>query len=289
MEDLSRTMNPEKKQRRATIDTVVPPTTKETEDLAIPASSLPSPFLDVPAFMMTKMKKRCLALSLAASRDPTVLLSSYASMRNETFKGILSSFMEVTTSTTMDDQSSSMANLLDQEELVTYLRQLAHLKNMTRYFQLQLEQWSHSLHVGQTEKIWAGRMPQKLAMKNSICPGYGRRKHIIEQRINHYRKKLEKNNSDVNNHLEQWPSIVTDCDLMTSVIEDLINRDQQDLRLDIERRQTLFQLDAKDHQLLQAFYALKPKRAQVGHSDVHVYLTLHLDRSSKDDLESDSR
>lgn len=52
---------------------------------------------------------------------------------------------------------------------------------------------------------------------------------------------------------------------MIKFIDDLVNRDQSELRIDLKRRQTLLKLDAQDHQLLQAFYLLKPKQVQVSY------------------------
>lgn len=55
--------------------------------------------------------------------------------------------------------------------------------------------------MGITENIWTGRIVLKNAIKNSISPSYGRRKHLIEQRLKIYQNKLQKMNEDLLTHL----------------------------------------------------------------------------------------
>lgn len=276
MTNADETMKRKKKQRRTNTNTKIPKNDdhqlSSSEIVVCKAekpinrnSSLSSlPLLDLPSFMLNKMKKRCSALSLASSRDPTILLMNYSTMSNETFKGVLSNFISATLPMGQYEKWSSLMDLLDHDDIVTYLRQLTYMKNMASYFHLQIDQWCHYHHVGTTEKIWIGRLSSKMALKNSTCQSYGRKKHVVEQRITLYKKKLERINRDIKSHSEQCPTILlTYHDLMIEIIDDLIEREQYELRVDIQRRQTLLKMDAKDRQLLQNFYGSKPKQLQV--------------------------
>lgn len=157
MKNLGQNINRKKKQRRTMIngnqssasDMHLSTSTTNTNEVKSPlvsdvtTSSLSSsqlmPFVDVLSFIMMRMKKRCAALSLGLIRDPSIILSNYSTMPNETIKDVLFHFIQATASKQVKDQSSSLESL-DHDEVVTYLHQWTHLKNRTSYFQLQVQQ-----------------------------------------------------------------------------------------------------------------------------------------------------
>jgi hypothetical protein len=59
------------------------------------------------------------------------------------------------------------------------------------------------------------------------------------------------------------PDYNNDMNKITYVINNLIYKDQYPLRIELERRRHMLQLDAKEHQLVSDFYQLKPRKSEV--------------------------
>ncbi|CAF0947408.1 unnamed protein product [Rotaria sordida] len=50
---------------------------------------------------------------------------------------------------------------------------------------------------------------------------------------------------------------------ITTMINNLIDKDQNQLRLELERRKTMLRLDAEEHRPVEKFYVLKPRQTKV--------------------------
>ena len=203
------------------------------------------------------MNKKCIPLNTHSNTDPTLFLSNYSTMSNKVFKEML----VILTRTKMDP--NSYVQLFENDEILTFIRQLTHLINTAKYLQLQDEQWSYYYNLGLTEGIWTGRVSKKMALTNSMNYTYGRSKVLIEQRLKKYKKSLEKINNDIQTHFKTSSHSSPLLDQVVALVNELIHHDQYQLRIELERRRNMLKFDAKDHQLIQAFYQLKPRKSEV--------------------------
>ncbi|CAF2033761.1 unnamed protein product [Rotaria magnacalcarata] len=110
--------------------------------------------------------------------------------------------------------------------------------------------------------IWTGRVSKEMATINSMSYTYGRRKQLIEQRQKYFQGQIEENIRQFNEHLKQMPSSI-DTMKLPQIITDFMHTSQYQLRIDFERRKRILKFDAKDHQLVEAFYRLKPRQTEI--------------------------
>ena len=214
--------------------------------------------------------------------DPSRFLLDYSMMSNATFKQML-----------LDDPSINLLDeFLNDEEKLTFTRQYVQLVNKLNYFKLQDEQWTYYYQLGINEGIWTGRVSKQMAQLNSMPSTYGRRKLLIEQRRKYFQAQLTDITSQLQEHKEKVPCNMDINKLMT-ILDDFINRDQYQLRLEFERRRHILKYDAKDHQLVDTFYKLKPRKTEVCKTYSillsGVYSSIYLDSLSKKYLENYSR
>ncbi|CAF3878548.1 unnamed protein product [Rotaria sp. Silwood1] len=166
------------------------------------------------------------------------------------------------TSTSNNMNTDTLSELLNQKEILVFIRQLTHLVNKLNYSQLQHEQWSYYYNLGMTEGIWTGRVSKKMAEANSMCYSYGRSKVLTKQRLKKYKQQCPQIQETINQHTKQIPHDI-DMTLVTNVINNLIHKDQHQLRLELDRRKTMPRLDAEEHKLVDQFYTLKPRQTEV--------------------------
>ncbi|CAF1290953.1 unnamed protein product [Rotaria sp. Silwood1] len=226
------------------------------------------PNAQVPNLSVTQdlpMKKIYNPLDLSTSSDPTLLLPNYLTISDSKFKEML------LTSTSNNMNTEALSELLNQKEILVFIRQLTHLVNKLNYTQLQHEQWSYYYNLGMTEGIWTGRVSKKMAEANSMCYSYGRSKVLIKQRLAKYKQQCPQIQETINQHMKQIPPNI-DMTLVTNMINSLIQKDQHQLRLELGRRKTMLRLDAQAHQLVDHFYTLKPRQTEVSMQTVHRYL-----------------
>ncbi|CAF4199114.1 unnamed protein product [Adineta steineri] len=216
----------------------------EDKQLSMPSSSL-------------SRKKKCFSLYTKTNLDPSLFLTDYSIVSNNTFKDLL-----LTTMTT-DDNQNFVNKLFDTDEMLTYIRQLTQLINKLNYFKLQDEQWSYYYNLGVNEGIGNGRVSKSMALINSMCYSYGRSKILIEQRHKNFMKKLQQLQSNIDEHIKQISLSTTDMNNLMTIINDFLYRDQYELRMELERRRAILKFDAKDHQLVHTFYNLKPKQTEI--------------------------
>jgi len=201
-------------------------------------------------------KKKCYPLYSGSNTDPTLFLSDFSMISNQTFKEMLLNIIP------SELERNSLDKLLNIEEILTFIRQLAQLINTLNYLKLQVEQWTYYYNLGMNEGIWTGRISKKMAMINSMCYTYGRSKILIEQRFKKYQKNLEKIQIDIDEHMKQIPPLI-DSNKLIDIINDLVFKDQYELRMELERCRNVLKFDAKDHQLVHTFYNLKPRQTEV--------------------------
>jgi hypothetical protein len=223
-------------------------------------------FIDDPTLSQSeqsraKMKKYDHLFCRGSNTDPTLFFSDYSLISNMAFKEML---LTETIGVAGDNTDiNSLVKSLNTEEIWTFTRQLTQLINQLNYFKLQEEQWAHYYHLGVTEGIWTGRVSKRMARDNTMCYTYGRRKHIIEQRLKKFQQQLLQIKSDIDEHMTQTPLPVIDSNRIETIVTVLVDKDQYQLRGELERRRDMLYFDAKDHKCIQAFYDLKPSQAEV--------------------------
>ncbi|CAF1511861.1 unnamed protein product [Rotaria sordida] len=112
-----------------------------------------------------------------------------------------------------------------------------------------------------------------MAQVNSMCYTYGRGKTLIQQSRKYFKQQLEEVTSKLNEHIKLAPSTIDTNKLMT-IATDLVNKDQYQLRVELERRKHMLKFDAKDHHLVETFYQLKPRQTEI-HSAKVIWKAIH--------------
>lgn len=207
------------------------------------------------------LQKKCPPLAMDMTSDSISFLTDYRQLSNETLKLI---FVEILKNIEVpDDDARSWMTMIDDEHILCYLRQWIHLKNHFVYCQLQEQQWSSYQQLGRTKAIWHGRVSRKMAQDHAICQTYGRQKTIVEQRLTKYQKDIVRIQKEIDEHQSASPQPWISSDRISRLIDDFIDGDQSVLRIELERRRTMLDYDAHDHQLLREFYQLKPRKTEV--------------------------
>ncbi|CAF4024461.1 unnamed protein product [Rotaria sordida] len=161
----------------------------------------------------------------------------------------------------------AIIELLNQREILLFIRDLTQLVNKFNYSKLQHEQWSYYNNLGMTEGIWTGRVSKKMTKANSMCYTYGRSKNLIKQRLAKYKLQCDKNQEAINQCMKQAPLII-DMQTITTMINDLINKDQYELRLELERRKTMLRLDAEEHKIVEEFCKFKRRQTEINSAKI---------------------
>lgn len=216
------------------------------EDLSIDKSLLST----------TITMKKFYPLHILSNVELCQFSSDYITMSNIKFKQILSTYALTHFHIDLLDE------YLDTEEKITFIRQLIQLIDKLNYFKLQDEQWSYYYQLGLNEGIWTGRVSKKMAHDNSMSHTYGRRKRLIEQRRTYFQEQLKTITRQIQQHLQQ-PHLNMDTGKLMIILNDFIDKDNYHLRIELERRRQILKFDAKDHQLVQIFYQLKPRKTEV--------------------------
>ena len=61
-----------------------------------------------------------------------------------------------------------------------------------------------------------------------------------------------------------------------TIANEIIDKDQYQLRVEFERRKHILTFDAKDHRLVETFYQLKPRQTEVRINHSNSYQIYHL-------------
>ncbi|CAM2725614.1 unnamed protein product [Rotaria socialis] len=175
--------------------------------------------------------------SIRSATDPTMYLNDYSLVSNEILKEKFLGLL-------MDQyERQSYIELFNNEEMLTFTRDLTQHINQLNYFNLQYDQWTYYHQLGQTEGIWYGRISKKMAMVNSVCVSYGRGKALIRQQ-------------------KQAPLSI-DLKELERMINNLIKQDQYRLSIELEQQRHMLKFDAQDHRLVETFYQLNAKKTEI--------------------------
>ncbi len=87
-----------------------------------------------------------------------------------------------------------------------------------------------------------------MVIVNSMSHTYGRSKVLVKQRPQKYQQELEQIDNEINTHLKQVPLAIVDIYKIIEMITNVINQDQYQLRIELERRRKMLKLNAQDHQ-----------------------------------------
>ncbi|CAF4115356.1 unnamed protein product [Adineta steineri] len=160
--------------------------------------------------------------------------------------------------------------LINQEEQILFIRQYTNLIDRLYCLQLQQSQWNYYHHIGITQNIWTGRMAKHLAEKNSICHAYGRSKTFIAQRQKQIEKHLQQAQYAVQQFeqeiiikMVQHGDYLFEMKVLFSIIEKFVQEKQRSVQYDYEYKREMLILDATDHQLVNEFFKIEPKKSQI--------------------------
>jgi hypothetical protein len=162
------------------------------------------------------------------------------------------------------DTQQLVQMISDNEDIFLFIRQLTQLINQFNYLQLQIQQWNYYNELGMTQGIWHRRVSKKMVNIHSMCHAYGRTKTLIQQRLQKYKEQLEYIRNEIEEYMKKVsPDYNNDMYKITYVINNLIYQDQYPLRIELERRRHMLLFDAKEHQLVNDLYQLKPRKSEV--------------------------
>jgi hypothetical protein len=105
-----------------------------------------------------------------------------------------------------------------------------------------------------------------------MCYTYGRSKKLIEQRQQNYKQHVEQIQSAINEYMKQAPVALIDMTQIINSINNLIDKDQYQLRIELQRRRYMLRFDAKEHQLVHDFYQLKQRQTEVNKHIIDEYI-----------------
>ncbi|CAF3743000.1 unnamed protein product [Rotaria sp. Silwood1] len=213
---------------------------------------------------------------METSSDPTYLLPDYSKLSDSQFTQTL-----LTSTSTIINQDN-LIEVLNQKDIFIFIRQLTQLLNRLYYSKLQHEQWSYYYNLGMTEGIWNGRVSKKMADANSMCYTYGRSKHLIKQRLDKHKLQYEKAQQTLDEHMKNTPSNIG-MDNIINMIHNSIEKDQYQLRLELERRKTMLRLDAEEHRLIETFYELKPRQTEIKSAKI-IWKAIHEQQNIIDEI-----
>ena len=96
---------------------------------------------------------------------------------------------------------------------------------------------------------------------------------MIQQRKQKYEKQFQQIQNEINEFVKQIALQANDINNIINIIHQLIDKDQYQLRVELERRRTMLHFDAKEHQLVNDFYKSKPRKSEVCKLNVQINST----------------
>ena len=196
-------------------------------------------------------------LEIVSKMDPYELLLDFSKMTDLEFQQLLvSSFLN-------DIQRSCLHDFFSLNGEIGFTRELFNLVNKLNYTNLQHQQWTHYYNLGLNTDIWCGRVSKSMARANSMTSQYGQRKSFIEHRRKHFEEQQKKLTDKLERHKEESSNLPVVMDHVMAIVDDFIQKDQYQLRNELERRQHVLVYDARDHELVDSFYKLKPRHWEV--------------------------
>ena len=193
-------------------------------------------------------------------RSKSTLLPRYLTTSDQAFKHML-------VKATSD--GCQMMSWLDTAEKLRAARQLANTVNTLKYLKLQQQLWQEYDHVAIMEETCPSRITKTNAKALNTCPSFGRPLKVIQQRrktIEHQLKRTEKELHQLLLQLPEWTDKaeppMSSVALSTAILA-CVDKGQQRLCAAFKHKHLMLKLDADDHQLINAFYALQPNDEQI--------------------------
>ncbi|CAF2741052.1 unnamed protein product [Rotaria sp. Silwood2] len=158
---------------------------------------------------------------------------------------------------------------LDNAEKIKSTRKLAHTVNFIYYLKLQQQLWQDYFDLGMSTGMWAPRVSKSLAKEHHTCMSYGRSEKLVGQRQRTIQNQIYRTNHDLQEqliHLPEWTENVIpaiDSIFLSKAVEAMVKSGQHRLDIQFKHKQAMLKLDADDHRLISAVYALKPTEEQI--------------------------
>lgn len=194
--------------------------------------------------------------------DLSLFLINYSLMSNKTFKGLLNDWLRKKKWT--NEESETMAQLLNQDDILTYLRRVTDIKHRIIYSQKREEQLSFYQTFNPTPDAAHRTTLHHLFQESSLSLLNDQDQLHIGTKRRKYKKTIEKFQRNLDEAMKKNASLVTDMALFQPVIDDLIQHHQHGLDMELKRRRMLLYSDIENCKLLRQFLALNPKKEVVG-------------------------
>ena len=209
---------------------------------------------------LAKAKRSDYHFHSGSNTDLNPFLFDYSVMSNTALKEML---VTAAASAADNTNATTFVESLNNEETLTFTRQLTQLINQLNYLKLQDEQWAYYYQLGMNEGIWTGRVSKRMARDNSMCYTYGRSKRIVEQRRQKFQQQLKHITGDIDKHMTTNTAPEWNSAMVINILTGLVDKNHYPLRVELERRREILRFDAKDHCCIQAFYDLQPSQTEV--------------------------
>jgi hypothetical protein len=175
-------------------------------------------------------------------------------------------FKQMLSTTTKD--GDQIVQWLDIDEKIKLIRQITELVNFSCYVKTQQLLWQVYNIVGRAAN-WPAPKSNEIAKQHNTCRILGRPKKLVEQRLKTIEHQLQRTNNELEPlwmRLLQWTdqaNLPISSITLRTAIETLVKTGQHRLYMEFDHRKMMLILDANDHQLITAFYALNPNEDQV--------------------------
>ena len=101
-----------------------------------------------------------------------------------------------------------------------------------------------------------------MAMVNSMCMSYGRRKALIRQRQNYFQNKIICCKNEIVEYKKQAPLSIHLKEL-ECMITNFIKQEQHRLCITLKQQRQMLKFDAEDHRFVEMLYQLNPSETEV--------------------------
>ena len=158
---------------------------------------------------------------------------------------------------------------LDTAEKLQSARQLISAVNTLKYMKLQQQLWQEYYHIAVMQEACPSRITKTNAKAHHTCPSVGRPLKVIQQRQKTIEHQLKRTENELHQMLLRLPEWTDKAEppmssvALSTAISACVDKGQQRLCAAFKHKHLMLKLDAYDHQLINALYALQPNDEQI--------------------------
>lgn len=156
-------------------------------------------------------------------------------------------------------EMGSIVEFLDTHERLQCVRTYVHLLNNICYLKLEIDFWDYYNTIATTEGIWSSPLDKEIIKNNNLY----RIKFKTKAQLDRHRQLILNRLQNAENELTKQQQQELLLGNNSVILLAFVRQHQYKLVKNFERKKALLQFDANDHQLIKAFYDMKPLETQV--------------------------